>query len=75
MITLLSVNETHCIAILKMQKCHFSFTKTENRKAKQVLSGGVGISGSGEDIRKGGWRVNMVGMFCTHVCKWKNETC
>jgi hypothetical protein len=34
----------------------FSFTKSENRRAEQVLSGGVGNSGGvvgGEDIRKG----------------------
>jgi hypothetical protein len=31
----------------------------------------------GEDIRKVCRRVkvNMVEMLCTHVCKWKNETC
>jgi hypothetical protein len=30
----------------------------------------VGTSGRGEDIR-----VNMVEIFCTHVCKWKNDNC
>jgi hypothetical protein len=51
----------------------FSFTNSENR-AEQVLSGGVGTSGKGQDVRKGGWRVNMVQILYTHVCKWKNET-
>jgi hypothetical protein len=49
------------------------FSKMENRKAKQIL--GVSISGKGEDIRRGYRRVNVVEMLCTHVCKWKNETC
>jgi hypothetical protein len=39
------------------QKCLFS--KTENRKVKQVLSG-VWYQWEGEDIRKGCRRVNMV---------------
>jgi hypothetical protein len=30
---------------------------------------GVGTSEKEEDIRKGGQRVNMVGIFCTHICK------
>jgi ribosome-associated protein YbcJ (S4-like RNA binding protein) len=39
----------------------FFFSKTENRKTKQVVSGGlVSISGRGEDIRKGYGRLNMV---------------
>jgi hypothetical protein len=29
----------------------------------------------GKDTRNGGQRVNMVEIFFTHVCKWKNETC
>jgi hypothetical protein len=38
----------------------------EDRKVKQVLSG-VGITGRGEDIRKGCRRLNMVEILCTHV--------
>jgi hypothetical protein len=41
-------------------------------KAGPVL--GVSTSGRGKDIRKRHRRVNMVEIFCTHVCKWKNET-
>jgi hypothetical protein len=36
------------------------FFLTENRNVNQVLSGGVGTSGKGEDIRKGCQRVNIV---------------
>jgi hypothetical protein len=28
-----------------------------------------------EDIRKVDWKMDMVEIFCTHTCKWKNETC
>jgi hypothetical protein len=51
------------------------FTKLENRRAEQVLSGGAGTSGMGEDMGKGCGRVNMVQILYTLVCKWKNETC
>jgi hypothetical protein len=26
-------------------------------------------------VGKGCGRVNMIPILCTHVCKWKNETC
>jgi hypothetical protein len=42
-------NETPYIAILNKQK--FLFSKTKEKKLKQVL--GVGTSGRGKDIRKG----------------------
>jgi hypothetical protein len=42
---------------------------------ERVLSGRVGTSGSGEEVEKGYGRVNMVQILCTHVCKWKNDTC
>jgi hypothetical protein len=45
------------------------FTKTENRKAKQVLSGG-GFWGRvpvGAEERKEVQRVNMVQILCSHV--------
>jgi hypothetical protein len=29
----------------------------------------------GEDVEKVCRRVNIVQIPCTHVCKWKNETC
>jgi hypothetical protein len=34
----------------------------------------AGTMSSGEDIRKGCRRVNMVEILCIHVCKWKNGT-
>jgi hypothetical protein len=51
----------------------FFFTKLENRRAEQVLSGGlVPVGGGGRE--EGDRRVNMVQILCVHVCKWKNET-
>jgi hypothetical protein len=35
----------------------------------------IGISGREEEVGKGHGRVNMVQILCTHVCKWKKETC
>jgi hypothetical protein len=48
----------------------FLFTKVDNRKAKQVLSGGWGPV-VGEDVRKGCRRVHMVEILYTYVWKWK----
>jgi hypothetical protein len=28
-----------------------------------------------EEVGKGHWRVNIEQILCTHVCKWKNDTC
>jgi hypothetical protein len=43
--------ETPSIAILNKQKCQFfSFTKLENRKAEQILSGALGTRGRWEDV-------------------------
>jgi hypothetical protein len=53
----------------------FSFTKSENRGAEWVLSEGSLPAVGVEDMGKGCGRVNMVQILCTHVCKWKNETC
>jgi hypothetical protein len=49
------------------------FPKTENRKVKQVLSGGW-HQWEGEDVRKGCRRVNMVEYYVLMYEKWKNET-
>jgi hypothetical protein len=38
----------------------------ENRKVKQVLSGGW-YPWEGEDIKKGYWRADIVEILCTHV--------
>jgi hypothetical protein len=50
------------------------FSKMEDRKVKQVLSG-VDTRGRGENIRKVCRRVNMVEILCTYAYKWKNKTC
>jgi hypothetical protein len=47
--TLKCHKEAPCVAILNKQKCKlFSFTKSENRRVKQVLPGGVGTMGRGK---------------------------
>jgi hypothetical protein len=46
----------------------------ENRRVEQVFWG-IGTSKRGEDMERVGRRVNVVDIFCTHVCKLKNETC
>jgi hypothetical protein len=51
------------------------FSKIQTRKAKQVLSGRLYQWEGGGYIRKWYRMVNMVKILCTHVCKWKNETC
>jgi hypothetical protein len=52
------------IDILNKQKCLFS--KTEDKKEKQVLSRRW-YKWEGEDIRKECRRVNMMEILCTHV--------
>jgi hypothetical protein len=53
---------------LKQTKNFFSFTKTDNRRAEQVLPG-VGTSGREKKVKKGCGRANMEQIPCTHVCK------
>jgi chitinase len=50
------------------------FKKMENRKAKQVLSGGW-HQWKGRGHKERGKEGKHGGILCTHVCKWKNETC
>jgi hypothetical protein len=70
---------------LKQEKHHafifvsylFSYTKLEDRKAKQVLPGREGWltlvgGGSGRERDR---RMNTVEKMCTHVCKCKHDTC
>jgi hypothetical protein len=64
-------------AIINKQEWLFFlfFMKSENTRAEQILlGGGVGDSRSGEEVRKGCGRVNIVQILCTHVCKCKNDT-
>jgi hypothetical protein len=67
--------ETPCVAILN--KCHFSsVTKSKNRRVDQgPIWVRVGTSGRGEEVGKVCRKVNIVQILCTHVCKWKNDTC
>jgi hypothetical protein len=51
------------------------FYKNGEQEAKTGPVRGFGTSGTGEDIRKGCKRVNMVEILCTRICKWKNEAC
>jgi hypothetical protein len=46
----------------------FSFTKSKNRKAGQVLSVRVGTSERWEKVEKGFGRVDIVQILCTHIC-------
>jgi hypothetical protein len=66
--------------------CYFVFTKTENRRLEQVLSGDwhqweeEGIRKGMAPVGGGGykervWEVKMVEIWCAHICKWENETC
>jgi hypothetical protein len=64
-----------CSYLKQAKLSFFSFTKSENRRAEQVLPGEVGTSGRGEEAGKGCKKVNMMHILCTHVCKWKNDTC
>jgi hypothetical protein len=49
---------------------------SQNQRIRSKISPvcGVGISGRRENKRKGGQSVKMVEIFCTNVCKLKNET-
>jgi hypothetical protein len=53
----------------------FFFYKNGEQEGKTGSGWGIGTSGSGEGIKKGCKRVNMMEMLCTHVCKWINGTC
>jgi hypothetical protein len=63
----------HRIAILNKQKKFLQKQRTGGGQNRSFLEGG--ISGRGLDLRKGGWKVNVVEILYIHVCQWKNETC
>jgi hypothetical protein len=62
---------------LKQTKMSFLFTKQKTGEQNRSCLGKREsvTSGNREDVGKGCRRVNMVQILCTHVCKWKNETC
>jgi hypothetical protein len=49
-----------CSYLKQAKMLFFYFTKLENRRAQQVLSGGVGTSGREEEVEKGWRSMNMV---------------
>jgi hypothetical protein len=55
----------------------FFFYKIGEQEGRTVLweGGGVGTCGRGEVVEKGGRRMNMMEIMCTHVYKCKNDTC
>jgi hypothetical protein len=55
--------------ILSKQKCHFFFTKSQNRSTEQVMSGGVCISQTGENVKNECRSVNILQILYTHACK------
>jgi hypothetical protein len=67
---------TTCVAVLNKQNL-FSFTKSVNRRIEQVLPWvrGGWYQLRGEEMGKGYGRVNIVQILCTHVWKWKKDTC
>jgi hypothetical protein len=71
----LSQGNSLCSYLKETKMSFFSFTKTEYRRAEQVLPGGVGNSGMQEKVEKGNRRVTMVLILCRHVSKWKNDAC
>jgi hypothetical protein len=60
---------------LNKQKVSFYFLQKQNRRAEQVLPGGVGTSEREEDIGRECRRVKMVQILCIQVHRWKNEIC
>jgi hypothetical protein len=53
----------------------FFSCKPREQEGGQVLPRWVCISGMEEELEAGYGRMNIVQMLCTHVCKWKNDTC
>jgi hypothetical protein len=61
-----------------LKETKMSFTKLENKWVELVLPRGRELLvpvGEGEGVRKECRRVNTIKILCTHVCKWKNDTC
>jgi hypothetical protein len=52
---------------LKQTKVSFFLNKIGEQEGK--------IGPIWEEVGKGCRRVNVVQILCTHVCKWKNDTC
>jgi hypothetical protein len=52
-----------------------SLTKSESKRAEQILPLVAGTSGRGEEVGEGYGRVTVLQIVCTYVCKWKNDAC
>jgi hypothetical protein len=52
----------------------FPLSKSDNRRVKELLPvrGEIGNDAKGKEVREALRRVQIP---CTHVCKWKNDTC
>jgi hypothetical protein len=61
---------------LKQTKMYFFFLLQNWRtgRQEQVQFGGWN-QWEDDDVGKEFGRVNMAKILCTHVCKWKNDTC
>jgi hypothetical protein len=88
MIGVLIHKETAYVAtfVSNKQKCHifpfvfslFFSTKLENRMEEQILPRCMWerwYQWEGEKVGKGVRRVKTAQKMCTHVCKFKNDTC
>jgi hypothetical protein len=64
----------HPYNYLKQKIMPFFFYKNREEKGKTGPVWKMITSRSGEDVRKGEKRVNMVEIVWAHICKRKNET-
>jgi hypothetical protein len=53
---------------------YFFFYKIKEGRTGHARRGGL-EQWEGGGSRERVWRMNMVQILCTHVCKWKNDTC
>jgi hypothetical protein len=67
--------ETPCIAIIKKKSQFFSFYKIREQEGRTGPIWGDWYQWEGEDMGRDCRRVNIVQILCTHVYKWKTETC
>jgi hypothetical protein len=68
--------ETTCSHLKQTKVPFFAFYKNKEQEGRTHRScQRVGASGRGKEVGRGYRRVNMVPILCTHVCKWKKESC
>jgi hypothetical protein len=71
----ISQGNSLCSYLKQTKMSFFSFTKSENMRTEHVMSGGVAATSGREEMGNGCERMNIVQILCTHVFKWKNDTC